>query len=324
MIQTQARRLKDSLYRSAPNSIKITFLIIFWCFIQLGNGSISENNLSGNQSLKPTFKYLFFREDCLSEFSNFNFGYKDCITVTLCKVLGYMIILAAVAVKLPQILRLVKNKSGKGVLASTYYGECIQYIIKGCYAAHLGSSFSVYGENLFMLIQSFIIINLLWSYDKSTSIWTKVLVWCSIHGLLVFLYTDSYISDTVWKILINSQIVCILYSRIPQIFKNFSERKTGQLSFTSFFLHSLGNFVRLLTILKEVKDISYILTGLVSFACNATIWAQIMMYKKKKSKLTKEPTKKVEQGTRATSPSEIISKENGEGSGPVKRKNKTT
>mmetsp|Transcript_8559 Transcript_8559/g.9710 ORF Transcript_8559/g.9710 Transcript_8559/m.9710 type:complete len:119 (-) Transcript_8559:207-563(-) len=118
-----------------------------------------------------------------------------------------------------------------------------------------------------MLIQSFIIINLLWNYDeKPTSIWTKIIVTLVIQGLFIFLYADTYIPDIVWKILINSQIFLILYSRVPQIISNFSKATTGQLSFTSFFLHTLGNFARLLTLLKEVKDVAYILTGVASFA----------------------------------------------------------
>lgn len=191
--------------------------------------------------------------------------------MTLSKFFGYLIILAATAVKVPQILKLMKSKSSKGVLPSTFFAECVMYIIKGCYAAHLGSSFSVYGENAFMFIQSFLIINLLWSYDKDASMVSRIATYALLFGLLFVLYTDTYLNESAWKVLINLQIVFSLYSRLPQIYYNFTQKSTGELSFTSFFMNGLGNFIRLLTVLKEVKDPFYILTSIISFSMNATI-----------------------------------------------------
>ena len=308
-----------------PNPTKIICLsILILALIQLWNSHITSQNTAENSAQKPKFKYLLFREDCFTEFLNLNFLYKDCIAITLSKFFGYLIILAAGAVKVPQLLRILKNKSGKGILPSTFIAECLMYIIKGCYAAHLGSAFSVYGENLLMFIQSFVIINLLWSYEKSTTLTTKIGVTLLLFGLTFFLYSDRVITDGMWKILINWQIFFSGYSRIPQIYHNFSTKSTGELSFTSFSMNALGNFVRLLTVLKEVKDPFYIMTSIISFTFNATIWIQIKMYKDKEKKGAKNEKNMGDQGSKANSHSyntKIVS--NG-GASTVRRRNKTT
>ncbi|CAI2375706.1 unnamed protein product [Moneuplotes crassus] len=302
----------------------ILVLILAIVFIVVVQGVVTKETVGDKVSGKPKFKYLFFREDCFEEFTSFNFAYKDCISITLSKFFGYLIILAATAVKLPQIMRIIKAKSGKGVLPSTFFAECVMYIIKGCYAAHLGSSFSVYGENLFMFLQSFLIINLLWDYDKESKIISRIATYLVLFSLFGVLYTDIYLNESAWKVLINLQIIFSLYSRLPQIWFNFSQKSTGQLSFTSFFMNALGNFVRLLTVLKEIKDPFYILASVISFTMNATICIQIKMYRsKEKVKDDSEVDNKKDSSKAKKHTSNGKNGKNGN-SKPYKRANKTT
>jgi hypothetical protein len=106
-------------------------VILFAVILQLANCHLSHQNPSGDQKTVIKYRYLIFRDDCWDQYTKLNFTYADCNTATLLKLVGYAIVLAASAVKLPQLLRIYKSKSGKGVLPSTFYAECIMYIIKG-------------------------------------------------------------------------------------------------------------------------------------------------------------------------------------------------
>jgi mannose-P-dolichol utilization defect protein 1 len=174
-----------------------------------------------------------------------------------------------------------------------------------------------------MLIQNFIIINLLWSYNKDTSMTKKLFVSTGLFMLLTYLYTDAQVPAYLWSTLISMQILFLTYSRLPQIIHNFNEKSTGQLSLTTFFMNGLGNFVRLLTILKEINDVTYILTSFLSFSLNATICTQIIMYKSKKSNThTLTETESVEKGVRSESPVLTDTSDNSTNSGAKRRANK--
>lgn len=93
--------------------------------------SETEGDVKAAEEESPKYKLLFFREDCFNEFLDLNFFYKDCISITISKGLGYGIILGAMLVKLPQIYNILKARSGRGILPSMFYMECFMFIING-------------------------------------------------------------------------------------------------------------------------------------------------------------------------------------------------
>ena len=254
----------------------------------MANGTSNVTDSVGEPAKEAKFKFLLFREDCFDHFLNFNFGHEDCLAITISKVLGYLIILGAAGVKLPQIIGLLKSQSGEGVLASMYYAENILLMTNGCYAIHLGSPFSVYGENFLILAQNVIIIGLLWKFQKDISITTKLLVLLVEGSLFTFLFTDIIVPEQFWGYLMNAQLIILAYSRIPQILLNFKEGSTGQLAFITFFLNTAGNTARLFTMFKEANDKLLMLNVMVSFVLNFTITAQIIILGGGKKKVEDE------------------------------------
>jgi mannose-P-dolichol utilization defect protein 1 len=224
----------------------------------------------------------------LKQFTAFNLGHGDCISITFSKILGYVIILGAIIVKLPQIISIVRSGSGKGILPSMYYSECLAYIINGCYIMNLGASFSVYGENVMILIQNVMIILLIWTYEKGTPITTKAAVITGLSSLSVVLYLNL-IPDYLWSVLMNGQMLIVLYSKIPQIIHNFKEKSTGQLSIITYFLNASGNCARMFTVFKESPDFVIIMNVMVSLTMNFTLVSQILLIGN-----TETDTKKVE------------------------------
>lgn len=194
-------------------------------------------NETPNNTTDPKFILLFFREDCFYEFLKFNIFYKDCISITLSKGLGYGIILGATSVKFPQLFRIAASRSGQGILPSMFYIESFMYIIAGNYNIHIQSPFSVYGENFFLLLQNFVIIGLLWTFQKDNKRSTQILVAVGMVSLFTYLWTGTYVPEGVWQLLMNLQFLMISYSRLPQIINNFTTKSTGQLSIVTFFLN---------------------------------------------------------------------------------------
>lgn len=219
-------------------SVKVIILLVFLTIVNISAAELnSTDTFKANKSVP--FKFLFFREDCLKEFMNFNFS-SDCISLTISKFLGYGIIFGALAVKLPQVFNLLKSGSAEGLVASMFYTECYMYIINGCYNIHLGSPFSVYGENFCILAQNLIIIFLVWRYRSDNSKLGIFLITTTIPGLFVYLYMDI-MPEHFWNYLMNAQILLITSSRIPQIYQNFSQKSTGQLALITYILNAAGN-----------------------------------------------------------------------------------
>lgn len=163
-----------------------------------------------------------------------------------------------------------------------YYMECFMYIIVGCYNVHIASPFSVYGENMFLLIQSIIIISLLWLFEDVSTKKEKLIVTFSILGSFVYLFSDVMVPEFLWILLMNTQFLMLTMARMPQIIHNFKHKSTGELSFITFFFGFCGNCARLFTVLKEITNIFYIITCTLTTVYNLILSAQIIMFWKNK------------------------------------------
>ena len=105
---------------------------------------------------KQPLVYGVFNEECFAKLSTENgvSAFLDdsaCLKFTASKMVGYLIVLGAVVVKVPQIMKILVNNSTKGINPISYYVETTAYIQTAAYSMHLGLQFSVYGENLFMV-----------------------------------------------------------------------------------------------------------------------------------------------------------------------------
>ncbi|GFP84529.1 mannose-p-dolichol utilization defect 1 protein homolog 2 [Phtheirospermum japonicum] len=78
---------------------------------------------------------------------------KDCLLPLISKLLGYCIVAASTTVKLPQILKILKHSSIRGLSVVAFELEVVGYTIALAYCLHKGLPFSAYGELAFLLIQ---------------------------------------------------------------------------------------------------------------------------------------------------------------------------
>ncbi|RLM85258.1 hypothetical protein C2845_PM04G24420 [Panicum miliaceum] len=144
----------------------------------------------------------------------------------LSKVLGYSIIAASTVAKLPQILKILKHGSVRGLSVASFELEVVGYTIALAYCIHKGLPFSAYGELAFLLIQAVL---------------------------------AGKIDPALFEVLYASQHAIFFFARVPQIWKNFTNKGTGELSFLTCFMNFAGSIVRVFTSIQEKTPLSGIL-----------------------------------------------------------------
>ena len=88
-----------------------------------------------------------------------------CFTRLIAKGIGIGIILASCINKAPVIRNILKSKSVAGLSVAASYGEVIMYSNAAFYNILRGNPFTAYGETFSVLLQTMIVLTLVWSYD---------------------------------------------------------------------------------------------------------------------------------------------------------------
>jgi len=81
-----------------------------------------------NDKTKAGVKFFIFKEGCLEKFLKLDISDIDCIKFTISKGIGYAIVVGAGILKVPQIMKILKNSSVDGLNTYSYYIESLVYI----------------------------------------------------------------------------------------------------------------------------------------------------------------------------------------------------
>mmetsp|Transcript_5074 Transcript_5074/g.5996 ORF Transcript_5074/g.5996 Transcript_5074/m.5996 type:complete len:142 (-) Transcript_5074:268-693(-) len=133
----------------------------------------------------------------------------ECCNVTLWKIIGYSIILLTMFNNVPQIVKIIKSKSVDGLLQSMFVLNMAINVNRSLYFYHAELNISLYGESILIVAQNVIIILLMWKYDPTITLTSKILI-CLVFTCypLFFLYFPG-IPDSIWKFLISSSCLLI-------------------------------------------------------------------------------------------------------------------
>ncbi|XP_012445250.1 mannose-P-dolichol utilization defect 1 protein homolog 2 [Gossypium raimondii] len=205
-----------------------------------------------------------------------NFPPKDCLLPLISKLLGYAIVAASTTVKLPQILKIVNHKSVKGLSLIAFELEVVGYTIALAYCLHNGLPFSAYGELVFLLIQALILVAVIYYYSKPVGIttWIRALLYCAVAPTILAGQIDPILFEALYA----SQHAIFFFARVPQIWKNFSNKSTGELSFLTCLMNVAGSLVRVFTSLQEKAPAMVLLGSVLGIATNGALLSQIILY----------------------------------------------
>ncbi|KAL3281530.1 hypothetical protein HHI36_004738 [Cryptolaemus montrouzieri] len=217
-------------------------------------------------------------------FTDLNFLDKQCFAASLSKGLGIGIILGSVLVKLPQIMKIYNSKTAKGISLTSVSLDLTVISIYASYNYLKQFPLSAWGDTAFLAIQTVAIGFLLLYYDVSV---LKAFAYLITYLIFVVILVSGLVSiDVLWT-LQGINIPLLLAGRIIQVYANYCNGNTGQLSAVTYALLFLGSLARIFTSVQETGDTMVILTNVFSFLANLVIVGQIAYYWKGEQKIKK-------------------------------------
>ena len=194
------------------------------------------------------------------------------------KALGYATIASAVVLKLPQMLKIYTAGSVQGLAPMTFYCDVLICTCAAAYSHLQGFPFSTYGEELLILAQNVLLVLMLWKYaDPPFGMSHMILVATVWVGILLYL-TSLHPPAIVVTMLPLATIVGIPIARCPQVYANFTQGHTGQLSLITTAINLAGSLARIFTTLTELSDMPKLVGYLISTTLNIALTGQILWY----------------------------------------------
>ncbi|XP_012223269.1 mannose-P-dolichol utilization defect 1 protein homolog [Linepithema humile] len=233
---------------------------------------------------------LLFTQECAKEyFDKFNFLHVGCFKATLSKTLGLGIIAGSLLVKVPQIVKIWKNKSGEGINVFSVLLDLFAITAMSSYSFISGFPFSAWGDGIFLGLQTITIAVLVMRFSGDTA---KATAFFSAYLAVLFAAISGLTPIRVLWICQAMNIPIVLISKFIQAYTNYSNGNTGQLSAATCFMLFFGSLARIFTSIQETGDTTMITMYVCSTLTNSIIVAQLLYYwnadVKKKEKIKKK------------------------------------
>lgn len=211
----------------------------------------------------------------------------ECFKALLSKSLGYGIVCGSMMVKVPQILKIVNSKSVEGLNLFSIFLEIFVITLNLSYSFVKGFPFSTWGDGSFLAVQTTAIACLIMFYNGSLKTVLAFLV--AYIAVCITLMGGTTPVEWLWSAqALNIPIIVV--AKLIQIYTNYKNGSTGQLSAVTCAMLFFGSVARIFTSYQETGDSMLILTYLVSSCTNGLIIAQLIYYwssDKKKNTPTK-------------------------------------
>lgn len=229
---------------------------------------------------------LAFTPKCFDNyFVNLNFYDVPCFKATLSKVLGLGIILGSLLVKVPQIVKIVKNKSGEGINLWSVSLDLTAITIHMSYNFIKEFPFSSWGDTLFLAIQTVVIGVLVLFYAGAV---LKSIIYLVMYLSVCIILMGGFTTVNVLWSLTSVNILIVVAGKLLQAWTNYKNGHTGQLAAATLIMLLAGSTARIFTSLQETGDSIVILTYVASTFVNAVLVFQLIYYWKATGKSKKE------------------------------------
>jgi len=220
-----------------------------------------------------------------------NFNDTDCVKLMLSKSLSLGVLVGALFYKLPQILKIQNNKSAKGVTLSSVSLELFAVTCSLIYSFNMRFPFMTYGELFFVSFFDLLMIAQILSFEFG-GVGLRGLVGLGAYAGIIGYLLSGVLPLSALQIIQSCSSPLTIASRIPQIYSNFRNGHTGQLSFITWFLNVGGTLARVFTTLQEVND-PLVLAGFsIAATLNTIVLLQIIYYWNAKPKEVKKSAAK--------------------------------
>lgn len=199
----------------------------------------------------------------------------DCFKATLSMLIGMAIVTFAGVIKLPQITRIMSNKSVEGLSVATFLFETFGYTYN--LAAHYRQEYPIttYGDFFVLIAENYFIIYLCYSYTGRAEIGVAVVA--GFFASLVVLCSPLFPLE-ILKIMLLGNVAVVVLGRTPQIYANYVNKSSGALSIITCWGIFLGASARIFTTLQEVDSLNILIGYLTAAIFNGIIAFQVLYY----------------------------------------------
>lgn len=198
-----------------------------------------------------------------------------CFKELLSKLLGYGIVAGSIFVKVPQIMKLLNNRSGAGLNIFAIFLELTAITLNLSYSFVKKFPFSSWGDVSFLAVQTVIIAALVLYYNGSTA---NVYAFLVIYLAVAYTLMSGLTSLSILWSLQALNIPILLAAKFSQAYTNYTNGNTGQLSAATCFMLFFGSLARIFTSIQETGDQLIIVTYILSTLSNGVIVAQLLYY----------------------------------------------
>jgi len=186
-------------------------------------------------------------------------------------------LLFALSIKVPQIVKLLRNKSSQGISLTALSFEVVSYTATTVYYYRQRYAFTLYGEVPIILVQTLIVYLLILHYRRSLSFCDAFVILAYLCLFSCALFTDM-IPLFVIECVYGAQFISLLGSRVPQIYINYQNKSTGQLAFATCWLQCVSTTLRAATSWSQLDDHLALGMILCSAVLKWTVVAQFWWY----------------------------------------------
>jgi mannose-P-dolichol utilization defect protein 1 len=102
---------------------------------------------------------------CKKLLIDFDLKHQECLSLFSSKAIGYGLILFSSILKVPQIIQIVKNKSGQGLSVLSLYLEITANVLTIVFHRQHHFPISTFGETILILIQNLVTSFFVTHYD---------------------------------------------------------------------------------------------------------------------------------------------------------------
>lgn len=199
----------------------------------------------------------------------------DCFRALLSKGLGYGIIGGSLLVKVPQITKILNNRSAAGLNVFAVLIDLVAITFNLSYSYVSGFPFSAYGDGVFLALQTVLIACLCVHYGGSTA---RAIGLLMLYGSLCVTLMGGLTPLAILRQMQVLNIPILLVGKGAQALTNYRNGSTGQLSAVTCAMLFFGSLARIFTSYQETGDSMLILTYVISTSANAVIVAQLLWY----------------------------------------------
>lgn len=192
------------------------------------------------------------------------------------KGLGIGIIAGSVLVKVPQIAKILKNKSAEGLSIISVMLDLMAITFHASYSFANGFPFSAWGDGTFLAIQTAAVAALIFFYGFRSAGISALFI--AIYASIVYVLTSGLTPLKVLWTVQGFNVPILLVGKMSQALANYKNGSTGQLSAVTCFMLFFGSMARIFTSIQETGDSMMIITYCVSTFANAVIVAQLLYY----------------------------------------------